>query len=179
MDTGRTSGNITMRHEAARARLWSAQPRRRLIERLLPVTQVMVACVQVQDDDLSVVMVSAKSGSGWTFPKGTIEAGETVAEAALREAYEEAGVKGRILNPFIGDFTYRKGSEFWPRRAALILVEVDELVADYPEVQIRKRRTFKDVSAAPKLSSAVHAAREAGLLDLVQQALSQTLSLKA
>ena len=32
----------------------------------------------------------------WTFPKGHLEAGETSAEAAIREVYEETGIQGEL-----------------------------------------------------------------------------------
>lgn len=34
---------------------------------------------------------------GWTLPKGWIDEGETIEEAALRETAEEAGVKAKII----------------------------------------------------------------------------------
>lgn len=36
---------------------------------------------------------------GWTLPKGWIDEGETVEQAALRETAEEAGIKARIISP--------------------------------------------------------------------------------
>jgi 8-oxo-dGTP pyrophosphatase MutT (NUDIX family) len=41
----------------------------------------------------------------WTLPKGKLEDGETVEEAALREILEETGITGRIICP-IGVITY-------------------------------------------------------------------------
>ncbi len=35
----------------------------------------------------------------WTLPKGRIDPGETVEEAALREVHEESGMRGRIVGP--------------------------------------------------------------------------------
>ena len=34
---------------------------------------------------------------GWSFPKGWIDEGETVEQAALRETAEEAGIKAKII----------------------------------------------------------------------------------
>jgi 8-oxo-dGTP pyrophosphatase MutT (NUDIX family) len=41
------------------------------------------------------LLVRTSSGDRWTFPKGRRERGETLSEAAAREALEEAGVRGR------------------------------------------------------------------------------------
>ena len=46
------------------------------------------------------------NGERWTFPKGGCEPGETLAEAAAREAGEEAGVAGRIGIQPIGEYRY-------------------------------------------------------------------------
>jgi 8-oxo-dGTP pyrophosphatase MutT (NUDIX family) len=45
-----------------------------------------------------VLLVTAKRNPAhWIFPKGHIEKGETLEEAALREAEEEAGIRGAIV----------------------------------------------------------------------------------
>ena len=41
----------------------------------------------------------------WALPKGLVDAGETPAETALREGFEETGVHGR-LGPKLGDVRY-------------------------------------------------------------------------
>jgi 8-oxo-dGTP diphosphatase len=46
---------------------------------------------------LAIVRERKRSGARqWTLPKGKLEPGETVEEAALREVREEAGVRARI-----------------------------------------------------------------------------------
>jgi mutator protein MutT len=46
------------------------------------------------------LLVTAKDNpQHWLFPKGHVEAGETPGQAALREVQEEAGVRGRLLDP--------------------------------------------------------------------------------
>ena len=42
---------------------------------------------------------------GWVLPKGTVEAGETFEETALREVREESGARGRIMK-YIGMSQY-------------------------------------------------------------------------
>ncbi len=42
---------------------------------------------------------------GWVMPKGTVEPGETIEEAALREVYEEANVQA-VINEYIDKTGY-------------------------------------------------------------------------
>lgn len=43
-------------------------------------------------------------GTGWNFPKGRPNAGETPEQAALREVWEETGVKATIIAPIPGEY---------------------------------------------------------------------------
>jgi 8-oxo-dGTP pyrophosphatase MutT (NUDIX family) len=57
----------------------------------------------------AVLLVTASSNRDtWIFPKGHVEPGETLEDAALREAEEEAGVTGTILRP-AGVLSFRQG----------------------------------------------------------------------
>ncbi len=53
-----------------------------------------------------VIQHSLSVGGHWDFPKGHVEAGETEQETALREVYEEAGVKVRLLEGFREEIRY-------------------------------------------------------------------------
>jgi mutator protein MutT len=62
------------------------------------VRQAGAIVVRFDDDEPRLLLVTAKRNpKSWIFPKGHIEDGETAAEAAVREAREEAGVVGRVL----------------------------------------------------------------------------------
>lgn len=46
----------------------------------------------------------------WSLPGGSLESGETVEAAAVREVREETGVVARALRPaFVGDYVSREG----------------------------------------------------------------------
>jgi 8-oxo-dGTP pyrophosphatase MutT (NUDIX family) len=51
-----------------------------------------------QGDRLQMMMVEDRY-TKWSLPKGKIEKGETIEQAALREIEEETGIVGRIVNP--------------------------------------------------------------------------------
>ncbi|EGG15859.1 hypothetical protein DFA_09528 [Cavenderia fasciculata] len=46
--------------------------------------------------DYQVLMVTTAGGS-WVFPKGSVKKSETKKQAAKRETFEEAGIKGKII----------------------------------------------------------------------------------
>jgi 8-oxo-dGTP pyrophosphatase MutT (NUDIX family) len=54
---------------------------------------------------LAAVRPAGKPEATWALPKGLIGPGESPAETALREGYEETGVGGR-LGPKLGDVRY-------------------------------------------------------------------------
>lgn len=58
-----------------------------------------------------VLLITAKRDRDhWLFPKGHIERGETLEETALREAEEEAGIRGTIVRR-AGEITFALKNE--------------------------------------------------------------------
>jgi len=57
--------------------------------------QVAAICYRLGKRGIEFLLVRTR-GKRWTFPKGSIESGLTHAQAAALEAFEEAGVHGRI-----------------------------------------------------------------------------------
>lgn len=57
------------------------------------------------------LIIRNKSGGVWGFPKGHVEKGETEQETALRELYEEVGLKAELRDNFREFITYNSTPE--------------------------------------------------------------------
>ena len=57
-------------------------------------------------DRLEMVIVHRPIRDDWSYPKGKLEPKETLTECALREVFEETGLRCRILS-FVGTTEYR------------------------------------------------------------------------
>jgi 8-oxo-dGTP pyrophosphatase MutT (NUDIX family) len=85
---------------------------RELLRRLARASQhrQVAAAVPVRPraaGGLEFLLVRTSDGARWTFPKGGRERGETLAEAAAREAIEEAGAAGRVGDEPVAEYRYR------------------------------------------------------------------------
>lgn len=104
---------------------------------------------------VEVLMINSQSGPGLLFPKGGWENDETVEEAAAREAIEEAGVRGDLVQ-FLGFYNFKSKShqdEFCPEgmcRAAIFALHVKEELASWPEQSIRQRSWLTVPEAAER-----------------------------
>jgi len=66
--------------------------------------QVAAVCFRVQNRRIEFLLVQT-GGGRWTFPKGSAEPGLTRAQAAALEAFEEAGVHGRMEETSFARYT--------------------------------------------------------------------------
>ena len=66
--------------------------------------------VRRHTEELEILVVHRPVHDDWSFPKGKLEQGESLEDAALREVHEETGMSCRLLR-FIGHTHYldRKG----------------------------------------------------------------------
>jgi len=76
---------------------------------------VAAVCYRMGWSGIQFLLVRTRNGR-WTFPKGGVEAGLTQAQAAALEAFEEAGVHGRMEEAYFARYVRRK------RRTAAPLV---------------------------------------------------------
>lgn len=110
------------------------------------MAKVGVIPFQMIDGDLSVLLVTSMRTGRWILPKGNLKAKESHKKGCLREAFEEAGVEGKILKNFPmtmvmpankQDADHQHQGEipvvFYPMR-------VDHLSATWPEQDQRQRK---------------------------------------
>jgi len=72
--------------------------------------QVAAICYRVRHGAIEFLLVQTRGSGRWTFPKGSAEPGLTHAQAAAIEAFEEAGVHGRIEEVAFLRYVCRKRS---------------------------------------------------------------------
>jgi len=72
--------------------------------------QVAAVCYRLRGSDVEFLLVQT-GGGRWTFPKGGVEPGLTHAQAAAIEAFEEAGVHGRIEEKSFARYRARRAGK--------------------------------------------------------------------
>lgn len=78
------------------------------LHRLRECEQVAAVCYRVGKTEIEFLLIRTRGTGRWTFPKGSAEPGLTHAQAAALEAYEEAGVHGRIEEAAFAHYSARK-----------------------------------------------------------------------
>src|ERR1700676_3018472 len=83
----------------------------RLSRFALPL-QVAAVCYRRSGTSIEFLLVNTNGGGKWTFPKGDPEPSMSHSQAAEREAWEEAGVRGTIERRHFHLYLHAKGV-FW------------------------------------------------------------------
>lgn len=120
-----------------------------------PSLQVGALCWRLRRGRVFVLLVSSRDTGRWIIPKGWQIAGLSSAEVAAREAWEEAGVTGRVDPDALGSFAYEKAiaPEFLvPCRVSVHALRVAEMAHRFPERKERRRKWFSAAKAAVKVS---------------------------
>ncbi len=116
-------------------------------------TQFAALCYRVHKDEVQVLLITSRTSKRWILPKGWPMEGETPAQAATTEAFEEAGVRGKASNICVGLYSYTKfmgKDDPLPCAVSVFPVQVKKLVDDYPEAKERRRKWFS-VKKASKM----------------------------
>jgi 8-oxo-dGTP pyrophosphatase MutT (NUDIX family) len=87
---------------------------------------------------LEVLLITSLGGKRWIIPKGIIEPDLSAEESAQEEAFEEAGIKGKIIAKPIGEYQYSKWGGIC--NVKVYPFRVERILGDYPESHLRKRK---------------------------------------
>ena len=79
------------------------------LRRLRGCHQVAAVCYRARSAGIEFLLVQTRGSGRWTFPKGGAEPGLTHAQAAALEAFEEAGVHGRMEEACFASYVRRSG----------------------------------------------------------------------
>jgi 8-oxo-dGTP pyrophosphatase MutT (NUDIX family) len=100
---------------------------------------------------VEVLLVTSSGRKRWVIPKGLVEPFMTPADSAAKEAQEEAGVLGRVVEPAIGSYEYRKWRGIC--RVEVFLMQVETELADWDEAHLRKRQWMSASKAIKRVEA--------------------------
>jgi 8-oxo-dGTP pyrophosphatase MutT (NUDIX family) len=91
-----------------------------------------------------IMLVTGRRSGRWMIPKGWPMIGRSLADAAAREAFEEAGISGTIDPNPLGSFHHEKRSLFGTVEVEILvhLLAVDKELPEWPERGQRERKWF-------------------------------------
>ena len=100
-------------------------------------------------DGVEILLITSRSGKRWVIPKGIVEPELSPQESAQKEAFEEAGITGNIINTTIGKYTYKK----WGGTCTVqvFLLEVEKICDEWPEDFFRTREWISVKEASKRV----------------------------
>ncbi len=128
-------------------------------------TQSAVIPYRLNEGEVQILIIRSSGDKHWVVPKGIADPGYTLQDSAAKEAWEEAGVEGKVIPEALGSFQYQK----WGATCSVTVdpMEVTHLV---PVAQWQERhRGRRWVSAADAASLLNQHALASMVLKLDQQ----------
>lgn len=120
-------------------------------------TQFGALCWRVRNGKLQVLLIKSRRRKRWIIPKGWPMEGETPAQAAATEAWEEAGARGKVAGVCLGIYSYLKFKRYdgdpMPCIVAVFPLKVKKLHDDFPEKGQRKRKWMSPRKAARRVDN--------------------------
>jgi phosphohistidine phosphatase len=114
---------------------------------------------RIIDGVLKIALISSRKGKKWVIPKGIIEPELDARESALKEAIEEAGLKGHISKEPVGTYSYEKWGGSC--QVSVYLLEVVEILNEWEE-DFRRREWYE-------IGEALELIQDKGLKEILEK----------
>lgn len=101
--------------------------------------------------EVEVLLITSRETRRWVIPKGWPIKGKSSAKSAAQEAFEEAGVKGKVTKRPVGAYAYDKrlkNGRLQHVRVAVFALQVDAEAKAYPEIGQREKAWMPLAEAA-------------------------------
>ena len=108
--------------------------------------QAAVIPYRIRKERVEVALVTTSRGKGWIVPKGSVDDGERPRDAAIREAEEEAGLRGKVARKPVGRYLHVNDEKRC--RVDVYLMRVTKVRDHWLEDDIRRRRWMRLPDAA-------------------------------
>jgi 8-oxo-dGTP pyrophosphatase MutT (NUDIX family) len=113
--------------------------------------QIAALPFRVGKAGVEILLITSRETKRWVIPKGWPMDGLKDYNAARLEAFEEAGVGGRMTRKCVGGFRYDKShptNAMKTLRVDVYALEVKTALRNWPEKSERKRQWFPATEAA-------------------------------
>jgi 8-oxo-dGTP pyrophosphatase MutT (NUDIX family) len=138
---------------------------------------VAAVCYRVRGGEPEFLLVRTRNGH-WTFPKGRVDQDATNADAAAREAYEEAGVRGSVEPVPFSCYRHCKPRRRGSRRQVILvdahLCKVKHLAP--PLEEYRDPRWFSVPKAKRRLQESRTSEFAAEVISVIDRATDRILT---
>jgi 8-oxo-dGTP pyrophosphatase MutT (NUDIX family) len=123
----------------------------RLRKKELAGQQFAALPLAIRERETRVMLVTSRETKRWVLPKGWAEAGLAPHELAAKEAFEEAGLVGKVEREPVGTYRYEKrlhGGRTVPCEVGVYPLWVERQLDDWLERGQRKTQWFTLAQAA-------------------------------
>lgn len=107
--------------------------------------QIGALCYKLEEKKLKILLIKSRRSKRWVIPKGWKLATMNSRMSVAVEAWEEAGVQGKVSKRPIGFYHYRKADKdqsFFTCEVKVYSLNVLKLKKKFPEMSERKSKWF-------------------------------------
>ena len=112
-------------------------------------------CWRLRGGRVEVLLITSREQGRWVIPKGWPIKGCAPHKSAAREAWEEAGVKGKAKPEKLGQYSYPKdlgSAGVLPCAVQVYTLAVEKVKKSFPEAAQRRRKWFTPEDAANRVA---------------------------